>query len=92
MVTTGQDDIHYGDTDMAIPVALAPVDKMRDAFEALHKARFGFVFTDKPLVVEALEVETIVPGAPVRETAMARQSGAPAGPRSEEHTSELQSH
>ncbi|MHA1523750.1 MAG: hydantoinase B/oxoprolinase family protein, partial [Alphaproteobacteria bacterium] len=76
--TTARAHIRYGGTDMAIAVPLAPVADMRDTFEDLHKARFGFVFTDKPLVVEALEVETIVPGAPMREGAIARQEGAPA--------------
>src|SRR5262249_36981699 len=37
--------------------------KMKAAFEALHKARFGFIDERKPLVVGALSVEAIGSGA-----------------------------
>ena len=33
--------------------------RLRSQFETLHKRRFGFVAEDKPLVVEAVEIETI---------------------------------
>ena len=33
------------------------LDAARDAFEAAHKAQFGFVYDDKPMIVEAVGVE-----------------------------------
>ncbi len=51
--------LRYAGTDTALAVPLATVDEMRAAFEAQHKKLFGFVFTGKEIVVEALEIETI---------------------------------
>lgn len=55
--------IRYDGTDSAIPVALAPTEIMRVAFETAHKKQFGFVFENKKLVVESLEVEGVGGGA-----------------------------
>ncbi len=51
--------IRYDGTDTALPVDFSSfsVDKAKADFEAAHKAQFGFVYDDKPLVVEALSVE-----------------------------------
>ncbi|WP_271253586.1 hydantoinase B/oxoprolinase family protein [Pseudanabaena sp. Chao 1811] len=35
-------------------------DYLRTNFEALHKDRYGFIFADKALIVEAIAVETII--------------------------------
>ncbi|BBC25313.1 hydantoinase/oxoprolinase domain family protein [Pseudanabaena sp. ABRG5-3] len=35
-------------------------DYLRTNFETLHKERYGFIFTDKSLIVEAIAVETII--------------------------------
>ncbi|NMF60868.1 hydantoinase B/oxoprolinase family protein [Pseudanabaena yagii] len=35
-------------------------DYLRTNFEALHKDRYGFIFADKSLIVEAIAVETII--------------------------------
>jgi 5-oxoprolinase (ATP-hydrolysing) len=42
---------------------LIPPDKMQRAFEAAHKARFGFIDRAKQLVVEAVSVEAVGGGA-----------------------------
>lgn len=55
--------IRYDGTDSTIPVALAPAETMRTAFETAHKKQFGFVFENKSLVVESLEVEGVGGGA-----------------------------
>jgi 5-oxoprolinase (ATP-hydrolysing) len=57
-------------------VAAAPsLMTMQSAFEAAHKARFGFIDEDKALVIEAVSVEAIGGGAkfsePVLETTKA---------------------
>ncbi|KAG1702962.1 5-oxoprolinase [Nymphon striatum] len=51
--------IRYDGTDLALPVAFEQTDQMVQAFEHLHKKQFGFVFENKKLIVEAIEVEAI---------------------------------
>jgi 5-oxoprolinase (ATP-hydrolysing) len=61
--------LRYAGTDSSLTVAIArplsfysqeTLDYLRTSFEALHKERYGFIFTDKALIVEAIAVETIV--------------------------------
>ena len=49
--------LRYDGTDTALPVALGEAGAMRDAFEALHRQRFGFVSPEKGVTIAALEVE-----------------------------------
>ena len=56
--------IRYAGTDtlLAVETTFPEIDapaRLRSQFETLHKRRFGFVAEDKPLVVEAVEIETI---------------------------------
>ncbi|MFS8046165.1 hydantoinase B/oxoprolinase family protein [Rhizobium sp. BR 314] len=56
--------IRYAGTDtlLAVETTFPEADtpaRLRGQFETLHKRRFGFVAEDKPLVVEAVEIETI---------------------------------
>lgn len=56
--------IRYAGTDTVLAVetlfpSLDDALRLRSDFETVHKRRFGFVADDKPLVVEAVEVETI---------------------------------
>jgi 5-oxoprolinase (ATP-hydrolysing) len=51
--------IRYDGTDTALPVNYAgnaSVETVRAAFETAHKAQFGFVYEDKPMVIETVEV------------------------------------
>ena len=50
-------------------VKIVPLEKMRRAFEAAHKARFGFIDRSKPIEVEAVSVEAIGGSAKFREQA-----------------------
>ena len=59
--------VRYDGTDMALPVQLASAEAMREAFETEHRARFGFIYEGKPLVVEAVEVEGLGGGARIDE-------------------------
>ncbi len=59
--------LRYEGTDTPLPVTLADIPAMMAEFEAAHKAQFGFVYEAKPVVVEALEVETIGGGAGIEE-------------------------
>ena len=59
--------IRYDGTDLALAVPLASSAKMRHAFEHEHRARFGFIYEEKPLVAEAIEVEGRGGGADIDE-------------------------
>jgi 5-oxoprolinase (ATP-hydrolysing) len=51
--------IRYDGTDTALPVNFAArsIGEARAAFETAHKSQFGFVYDDKPMVIETVEVE-----------------------------------
>jgi 5-oxoprolinase (ATP-hydrolysing) len=59
--------LRYAGTDTALVIPLGTVEDMRDSFEAAHRKQFGFVFEDKDLVAEAIEVESIGGGADIQE-------------------------
>ncbi len=67
IATTTRLHLRYEGTDTPLPVTFADRDKMVAAFETLHKTQFGFVTRDKPIVVEALEVEAVGGGADIVE-------------------------
>jgi len=82
-VPTGSIETHrraslkYQGTDTALGVAMGSAATMRDAFEAAHLKRFGFVAPERAAVVEAIAVE-VVAGAAGGEGA-GRFQDAPAG-------------
>ncbi|EHK55975.1 hydantoinase B/oxoprolinase family protein [Allomesorhizobium alhagi] len=51
--------IRYDGTDTALPVGFAArsLDQARIDFETAHKAQFGFVYENKPMIVETVDVE-----------------------------------
>ena len=51
--------IRYDGTDTTLPVVLSgrDLDQARRDFETAHKAQFGFIYSDKAMIVEALAVE-----------------------------------
>lgn len=51
--------VRYGGTDTSLPVDFSSgsLDEATKAFEAAHKAQFGFVYDGKEMVVEAVAVE-----------------------------------
>ncbi len=51
--------IRYDGTDSALIVDHGTCDAIRQRFEAAHKQRFGFVFSGKAMIIEALSVEAI---------------------------------
>lgn len=56
-------EIRYEGTDTTLPIAFdGTLETARTAFEAAHKAQFGFVYDDKPMVVEAVSVEGLDAG------------------------------
>jgi len=65
--------LNYKGTDTALPVPFGRETDMIAAFEEAHRKQFGFIFEDRPIIVDSLEVEGIGGGAgisePVDETA-----------------------
>ena len=51
--------LRYQGTDTAMMVPFAEASAMAAAFTEAHRARFGFVMPDRPLVVEAVSVEAV---------------------------------
>ena len=51
--------VRYDGTDTALPVGFehGSIAQAKAAFEAAHKAQFGFIYKDKPTVVEAVVLE-----------------------------------
>ena len=59
--------LRYDGTDTALPVPFGAPDEMEAAFAAVHRRQFGFAFDDRPVVVEAIEVEGLAGGADLAE-------------------------
>jgi len=53
--------IRYDGTDTALPVDFIAGDigQAQAAYESAHKAQFGFIYGDKPIVIEAIGVEGV---------------------------------
>ena len=51
--------LRYQGTDTALAVDLDRPAAMRQAFEIIHRRRFGFITPDRPLVVESLTIEAV---------------------------------
>ena len=68
--------LRYAGTQAALEV---PLDAdLRTAFTEAHRTRFGFVTSERALIVEAVAVEAVAPGVPVSEpTLLARTKGSP---------------
>ena len=60
--------LRYDGTDTTLDVVFdGDLDAVRAIFEEMHKAQFGFITPDKPITVEAVEIE----GAEIADTAAA---------------------
>jgi len=59
--------LNYKGTDTALPVPLGPEAEMIAAFEEAHRKQFGFIFENRPVIVDSLEVEAIGGGAGIHE-------------------------
>ena len=67
--------VRYAGTDTTIAVKAGAHAAMQTAFQAAHKARFGFVDETKALVVEAVEVEAVGGRAKFEEASVDEQPG-----------------
>ncbi|WP_417771055.1 hydantoinase B/oxoprolinase family protein [Stappia sp.] len=66
------------DTPIAVAYVASDIDAMTQAFADAHRAQFGFVYENKPIVVEALEVESVGGGSGIDEPDLATATGEPA--------------
>src|SRR5256885_16627758 len=78
--------IRYAGTDTALvvaagsPDAVASLGRMKSAFEAAHKSRFGFIDETKQLVIEAVSVEAVGGGAKFSEPTHQATGASPPAP------------
>ena len=56
--------IRYQGSDTTLIVPHGGLHETRDRFERVHRMRFGFVATDKPLIVESIQVEVVSAAKP----------------------------
>ncbi len=78
LVTRRTVHLRYAGTEAALPVPLGPLGTTLQAFEAAHRARFGFITRGRPVIAELVAVEAVAPGEPALEpTLEARSHGAP---------------
>ena len=84
VITRPRAQLRYAGSDTALEVDFTDAPKMRRAFEAAHKARFGFIDRAKSIVVEAVNVEASGGAASFAERA--RKVGASVRPKPERQT------
>ncbi|PCH47916.1 MAG: 5-oxoprolinase [Hyphomicrobiales bacterium] len=58
--------LRYDGTDTPIAVARGDIKSMAKSLAEIHKKQFGFTF-DKPLIIEAIELEAVGGGATINE-------------------------
>ncbi|MEL6278547.1 MAG: hydantoinase B/oxoprolinase family protein, partial [Pseudomonadota bacterium] len=61
-------------TDTALEVPYGTLAELKTAFEIAHRTRFGFVAGDRPLVIDAVSVESVGHAADISEDTLATQS------------------
>jgi 5-oxoprolinase (ATP-hydrolysing) len=54
--------VKYQGTDTPLAIEFGDAETIRARFESAHRQRFGFVMPEKPLIVEAVSVETVGAG------------------------------
>ena len=76
--------LRYQGTDTALTVPLADEAAMQEAFEKLHRSRFGFIVLGRQLVIEAASVEAVGETGELTDSLTASPSpNRPASPLSE---------
>ena len=55
--------LKYQGTDSALVVAHGTVEQLQQQFESAYRQRFSFLMRERALVIEAISVEAIAPGA-----------------------------
>jgi 5-oxoprolinase (ATP-hydrolysing) len=69
--------VRYEGTDASLPVPFSEIAEIEAAFDALHKARFGFSTPCRALVVETVAVEATAAGSMAVEAVVDQTTGTP---------------
>jgi 5-oxoprolinase (ATP-hydrolysing) len=69
-------EIKFAGSDTPLVVPFGPAAQMHEAFEALHRLRFGFFAADTALTVEMLEVEAVAVSGQTPSTPSGAADGA----------------
>ena len=59
ITTRARVHLRYDGSHQSLPVPMDEMDTARDAFEAGHKARFGFTSPDRAIFIEMIDVEAM---------------------------------
>jgi 5-oxoprolinase (ATP-hydrolysing) len=70
--------LRYAGTDTALPVPFGSYDEMHFGFEKAHLRLFGFITAERPLIAEAVTVESIAAGETPDESEIAPHPLPPA--------------
>lgn len=71
--------LRYLGTDTALVVAFADKPLMVNAFEQAYRKQFGFVYTDKALIIESLSLEVIAKNESVTQSSPVNNEGQQQG-------------
>ncbi len=77
--------LRYQGTDTALPVPAGDMQEMRARFEAAHRQRFGFTDPERPIVIEAMEVESAGGGVATDEPDHETTRESPPAPSASTH-------
>ncbi len=72
--------LRYDGTDTTLEVPLDTPDAMIAAFDVAHRARFGFSTPERDIVIDSVEVEAVLAGAPMQAPVLARRPSGEAVP------------
>lgn len=69
--------LRFEGSDTTLPVPLSDYESMCEAFHAIHQKQFGFTIRDKPIIMEALDIEAVGGGAAMSEPEAALSEDTP---------------
>jgi len=69
--------LRFEGSDTTLPVPLSDYESMCEAFHAIHQKQFGFTIRDKPIIMEALDIEAVGSGAAMSEPEAALSEDTP---------------
>ena len=73
-------DLRYRGTETALTLELRPASELRERFEQLHSAQFGYLRSEHPIEVAVFRLERIVPAACAPAATAAMPPRVPATP------------
>ncbi len=71
LITHQRVHVRYQGSDASLVVPMGDMHSITAAFEQAYRQRFAFLMTGKPLIVEAVSVEVLLPGEAANETILA---------------------